>query len=81
MDFPPSPASDFGSPPAFPLSAREREIVRLIALGFTSKGIAGRLGISQKTVESHRTNIFLKGHFRCIADVTRYAIRVGIIEP
>jgi DNA-binding NarL/FixJ family response regulator len=63
------------------LSAREFEIVRQIASGQCSKEIAVELGVSLKTVESHRTNLFRKLGFRCVADVVRYAVRQGLIEP
>jgi DNA-binding CsgD family transcriptional regulator len=72
-------SSASGSDPA--LSAREREIMRQIALGHSSKQIAADLIISRKTVESHRTNLFRKFGFRCVADLVRYAIRIGLIEP
>ena len=63
------------------LSARELEIVRQIADGKSSKEIAVQLGVSLKTVESHRTNLFRKLHFRSVVDLVRYAIRIGLIEP
>jgi DNA-binding CsgD family transcriptional regulator len=72
-------SSGDGSDPA--LSPREREIMRAIALGHSSKQIAADLIISRKTVESHRTNLFRKFGFRCVADLVRYAIRIGLIEP
>lgn len=64
-----------------PLSAREREIVQMIAEGGTTKSIAARLHLSVKTVESHRSRILEKLHAHDTAAVVRYAIRRGLIEP
>lgn len=66
---------------ASPLSAREREIVQLLAEGHSNKEVADELGISVKTAETHRTNIMRKMNFRSITDLVRYAIRNRIIEP
>jgi DNA-binding NarL/FixJ family response regulator len=63
------------------LSAREREIVQLLAEGKSSKEVATALGISVKTAETHRSNIMRKGGFGSLADLVRYAIRNRIIEP
>jgi DNA-binding NarL/FixJ family response regulator len=62
-----------------PLTARQKEIVRLLAQGCTSEEIAATLGISAKTVETHRSNIHLKTNCNTTAHVVRYAIRNGII--
>ena len=62
------------------LTAREAEIVKLIAEGSTSKEIAGLLVISIKTVERHRANILQKLEMRDRTELTRYAIRTGLIE-
>ena len=67
--------------PADPLSARESEIVKLVAEGMTSKEIAATLVISEKTVERHRANVLEKLGLRDRVDLTRYAIRRGLIEP
>jgi DNA-binding NarL/FixJ family response regulator len=61
------------------LTEREREIMRLLAHGMTSKAAAIQLQISMRTVESHRINISRKLGFSSIADLVRYAIRNGII--
>lgn len=63
------------------LTLRESEIVKLIAEGHSSREIARLLTISPKTVERHRANILDKLGMRDRVDVTRYAIRVGLIEP
>jgi DNA-binding NarL/FixJ family response regulator len=62
------------------LTAREGDIVRLLAQGQTSKEIARLLQISTRTVETHRININRKFGFRSIADLVRYAIRNGIVS-
>ncbi len=61
-----------------PLSAREREVLQLIAEGKTSKEIGAVLHIAVPTVETHRRQIMLKLNLRNIADLTKYAIREGI---
>ena len=64
-----------------PLSPRETEIVKLIAEGHTGREIAEALVISEKTVERHRSNILDKLGMRDRVELTRYAIRRGLIEP
>jgi len=63
------------------LTPRELEVLKLIAEGDTSKEIAATLVLSIKTVESHRANILSKLGMRDRVDLTRYAIRRGLIEP
>jgi DNA-binding NarL/FixJ family response regulator len=63
------------------LTPRELEVLKLIAEGCTSKEIADRLVISVKTVERHRQNILDKLGLRDRVQLTRYAIRRGLIEP
>jgi DNA-binding NarL/FixJ family response regulator len=67
--------------PDDPLSPRESEVVKLIAEGNTSREIAETLVISEKTVERHRSNILEKLGMRDRVDLTRYAIRRGLVEP
>ena len=62
------------------LSAREREVVQLVAEGRTNKEIATELGISVKTVDAHRTNIMRRLNVHSVAELVRYAIRNKIIE-
>ncbi len=64
-----------------PLSPREQEVVKLVAEGYTNKQIAETLVISEKTVERHRANILEKLGMRDRVELTRYAIRRGLIEP
>ena len=68
-------------PGAGALSAREREIVQLLAEGKSNKEVAAALGITVKTAETHRGNIMRKCGFGSLADLVRYAIRNRIIEP
>lgn len=67
--------------PDDPLTPREQEVVKLIAEGHTSEEIAEILVISKKTVERHRANILEKLGMRNRVDLTRYAIRRGLVEP
>ena len=67
--------------PEDPLTPREREVVKLIAEGHTSEEIAELLVISKKTVERHRANILEKLGLRNRVELTRYAIRRGLVEP
>jgi len=61
------------------LTDREREILQLVAEGFTAKEIAERLGLSPRTVENHRANIMDRLGIRTTAGLVRYALRNGII--
>jgi len=71
-----------GSAPAIAdLTARERETAQLLAEGLSNKEIATRLDIAVKTAETHRTNVMRKIGAHSLADVVRYAIRNGIVEP
>jgi DNA-binding NarL/FixJ family response regulator len=67
--------------PDDPLTPRELEIVKLIAEGHTSDEIARALVISRKTVDHHRGHILEKLGMRNVAELTRYAIRRGLVEP
>ena len=64
-----------------PLSGREREVLQLIAEGKTTKEIAGILGVSPKTVETHRMRLMDKLDIHETAGLVRYAIRRGVIQP
>ncbi|HJS94293.1 MAG TPA: response regulator transcription factor [Solirubrobacteraceae bacterium] len=64
-----------------PLTPREQEVVKLVAEGYANKQIAETLVISEKTVERHRANILDKLGMRDRVELTRYAIRQGLIEP
>lgn len=64
-----------------PLSAREREVTALLAIGKTNKEIATMLLISTRTVESHRARIMLKLDLHSLSDLVRYAVRTRLIQP
>jgi DNA-binding NarL/FixJ family response regulator len=62
------------------ISKREREVVQLIARGYKNREVAERLGISTKTVETHRANIMNKLALRNLAQLIHYAIQKGIVS-
>ena len=63
------------------LTAREREVVQLLAEGRSTKEAADQLGLSIKTVETHRANVMRKLGLQSFAELVRYAIRNNIIAP
>jgi DNA-binding NarL/FixJ family response regulator len=63
------------------VTAREREIIQLIAEGQSNKQAAATLGVSVKTIEAHRANIMRKLRLRSVSDLVRYAIRNRIVQP
>jgi len=67
--------------PKDPLTAREREVLQLVAEGKTTKEIADILSVSSKTAESHRGRIMEKLGIHNTAGLVRYSIRHGLIEP
>ena len=80
---------EFSKPPSEPpsplmrksLSAREREIVQLLAEGKSSKEVAVVLGISVKTAETHRANVKRKLEMHSVSELVRYAVKNRMIEP
>jgi len=72
---------DGESVPAKAITDREEEILKLVAEGNSSKEIADLLFISVKTVERHRANLLAKLGLKDRLELTRYAIRAGLIEP
>lgn len=62
------------------LSARERQVLQLLAEGFHAGEVGARLGIRPKTVEAHRSSILRKLRVRSLADMVRYAVRAGLVE-
>ncbi len=66
--------------PAQRLTAREREIVQLLAEGKSNKEVAVALGVNVKTVDAHRANVMHKLGLHSVTDLVRYAIRNHIIE-
>jgi two-component system response regulator NreC len=63
-----------------PLSDREREVLRLLALGYTNQEIAKQLFISVRTAETHRAHVMQKLRLQSRADLVRYAIAHGLLE-
>jgi DNA-binding NarL/FixJ family response regulator len=63
------------------VTAREREIIQLVAEGKSNKEAASTLGISVKTIEAHRANIMRKLRLHSVSDLVRYAIRNKIAQP
>jgi DNA-binding NarL/FixJ family response regulator len=64
-----------------PLTPRDRQVLQLIAEGKSTKDIASLLGISVKTVESHRTRLMHKLGIHELASLVRYVVRQGIVQP
>jgi DNA-binding NarL/FixJ family response regulator len=63
------------------VTPREREIIQLVAEGYSNKEAATRLGVSTKTIEAHRANIMRKLRLRSASDLVRYAVRNNIVQP
>jgi DNA-binding CsgD family transcriptional regulator len=63
-----------------PLSGREAEVLRLVAMGRTNREIGKQLGISARTVEGHRSRAMMKLDVKNLSELTRYAVRVGLID-
>jgi DNA-binding NarL/FixJ family response regulator len=64
-----------------PLSDREREVLRLLALGYTNQEISAQLFISVRTAETHRAHIMQKLRLTSRAELVRYALDQGVLEP
>jgi DNA-binding NarL/FixJ family response regulator len=69
------------SVPDDPLSAREHEVLQLIAEGKSTKDVASMLGVSVKTAESHRSRLMQKLDIHETASLVRYAVRKGFVQP
>jgi DNA-binding NarL/FixJ family response regulator len=63
------------------LTPRQREVLQLIAEGHSNKEIAGRLNLSPKTVETHRTELMERLGIHGVAGLVRYAIHIGLVQP
>lgn len=74
-------AAEKGGRKADILTGRQREIVQLVGEGWSSKEIAGLLGVSIKTVETHRAQIMKRLNIRDLAGLVRYAVRMGLVIP
>ncbi|WP_233561197.1 response regulator transcription factor [Sorangium cellulosum] len=73
------PASE-GSGGLDALTPRERQVLRLLAAGVSTRETAARLTISPKTVETHRVRIYAKLGCKSAVELTRIAVRTGLIE-
>lgn len=71
---------EFGETSLDRLTPRQREILQLIAEGFTSKEIAQKLDVKRKTVETHRAQLMQRLNIHGVAGLVRYAIRMGLID-
>lgn len=77
----PSAVADGVPQPSAALSPREKQVLVLVAEGLASKEIAQRLGIRVRTVEAHREKLREKLQLRSVAEMTRYALARGLLEP
>lgn len=75
-----TPLRGVGSGVSLLLSPREKEVLRLIVEGLSSKEVAHQLYVSPKTIETHRARIMKKLALKSFADLVKYAIREGITE-
>ncbi len=63
------------------LTPRQREVLQLVAEGYSNKEIASRLNVAVKTVETHRTELMERLGIHGVAGLVRYAIQVGLVQP
>lgn len=63
------------------LTPRHREVLQLVAEGLATKAIARKLGITVKTVETHRAHLMERLGIRDVPGLVRYAVRVGLVDP
>lgn len=67
--------------PNSPLTPRESEVVKLLAEGKSNKEVASTLGVSTRTIESHRNHIMRKMNFANFTELIRFALRTHVVEP
>ena len=79
-DQPPTPTELFSRPVKL-LSSREQEVLKHLAQGYTNKEIGTQLCLSVKTIETHRAHILDKLGLRSRADLTRYVLELGLLDP
>jgi two-component system response regulator NreC len=70
-----------GGLPNSPLTPREIEVVKLLAEGKSNKEVASTLGVSTRTIESHRNHIMHKMNFASFSELVRFALRTNLVEP
>jgi len=84
---PPPPGANPGGKPSAPsptsaaLSRREAEVLRHLATGLSSRESADLLGLRSRTIDAHRRNVSRKLSLPSVAELTRYAIAIGMIDP
>jgi len=78
---PKAPADASGEVPLTRLTSREREVVKMLCEGHSNKEVATAVGISTRTVESHRTNIMHKLNLTAFSDMVKYAVRHHVVAP
>ena len=66
--------------PAEPLTPRQREVLQLVAEGYSNKEIAKKLAITVKTTETHRSQLMNRLDIHDVAGLVRYAMRIGLIS-
>ncbi len=77
-----APAAGAAAPDSYDtLTSREREVLQLVAEGYTNQEIADRLHLSVKTVQSHRAAVMEKLGLRDVTHLVRYAVRRGLVNP
>jgi DNA-binding NarL/FixJ family response regulator len=75
-----SAAAPEGSLPSWPLTAREIEVLRTLANGLSNREAAAALGVSTRTIESHRNHIMRKMKFSSFSELIRFAVRNDLVE-
>jgi DNA-binding NarL/FixJ family response regulator len=75
------PADDPNGKSDTALTERETQVVTLLAEGKSNKEVAGTLGVSTRTVESHRNHIMRKMNFTSFSELIRYAVRANLVAP
>jgi DNA-binding NarL/FixJ family response regulator len=76
-----STSADVAADPYDSLTSREREVLKLVAEGYTNQDIADRLVLSIKTVQAHRARLMEKLNLRDVTHLVRYAVRRGLVDP
>jgi DNA-binding NarL/FixJ family response regulator len=80
LDLLEGPTAHAASDPLAQLTPREREVLQLIAEGYSNKAVASKLGLSIKTVDGHRTRVMAKLDLHDVTALTRFAIRHGLVS-
>ncbi len=75
------PVAEGGAGSMEDLTAREREVLQLIAESYSTRAIATKLNVSVKTAENHRTNLMKKLRLHDVASIVRFAVEKGLVDP